>query len=130
MKYGAICLEKYELMFHSLENQYSDTYLRSFHYIYIYIYRERERERERESGNLQPATDNYTMNLAFQQTKYWGLLFLHIGNMVVKFLPGPSIIKVDLTSINECLPNYLIFIPYFQYARIATLNTLPTGKLP
>ena len=38
------------------------------------------------------------MDLAFQQTKYWGLLFLHIGNTVVKFLPGPLIIEVNFTQ--------------------------------
>ena len=120
------------------------------------------------------------MDLAFQQTKYWGLLFLHIGNTVCKFLPDhrlskfiilytllvsysrvfnlPSFTLIGcfilvatstrnvrcpkksligiknpysgyLTRINKRLPNYLI-IPYFQYARIATLNTLFAGKLP
>ena len=61
------------------------------------------------SGNLQPATNNYTMDLAFQQTKYWWLLFLHIRNTVVKFLPGLSIIEVYFTCINERLQNYLIY---------------------
>ena len=95
VKFGTICLEKHQLMICSLENRYSDTYLRPFHSIW--------------SGNLQPATNNYTMDLAFQQTKYWWLEFLHIGNIVVKFLPGPSIIKVYFTCINENLPNYLIY---------------------
>ena len=76
VKFGTICLEKHQVMFCSLENRYSDTYLRPFYSIW--------------SGNLQPATNNYTMDLAFQQTKYWWLLFLHIGNTVVKFLPGLS----------------------------------------
>ena len=49
------------------------------------------------------------MDLVFQQTKYWGLLFLHIGNTVVKFLPGPSIIEVYFACLNERLPNYLIY---------------------
>ena len=49
------------------------------------------------------------MDLAFQQTKYRGLLFLHIGNTVVKFLPGPSIIEVYFKCFNERLPNYLIY---------------------
>ena len=95
MKFGTICLEKHPLIFYSLENRYSDTYLRNFHSIW--------------SGNLQSATNNYTIDLAFQQIKYWRLLFLHIGNTVVKFLPGPSIIEVYFTCINERLPNYLIY---------------------
>ena len=53
------------------------------------------------------------MDLAFQQTKYRGLLFsrlsLHIGNKLVKFLPGPSIIEVYFTCFNERLPNYLLY---------------------
>ena len=49
------------------------------------------------------------MDLAFQQTKYRGLLFLHIGNTVIKFLPRPSIIEVYFTCFNERLPNYLIY---------------------
>ena len=49
------------------------------------------------------------MDLAFQQTKYWGLLFLHIGNTVVKFLHGPSIIEVYFTCFNEHISNYLIY---------------------
>ena len=95
VKFGTICLEKHQLMFCSVENWYSDTYLRPFYSTW--------------SGNLQPAINNYTMDLAFQQTKYWWLLFLHIGNTVVKFLPGPSIIEVYFTCINERLPNCLIY---------------------
>ena len=49
------------------------------------------------------------MDLAFQQTKYRGLLLLHIGNTVVKFLPGLSIIEVYFTCFNERLPNCLIY---------------------
>ena len=97
MKYGTSCLEKHHAANVLLvgESVFGHIYLRSFHYI--------------QSGSLQPATNNYTMDLAFQQTKYWGLLFLHIGNMVVKFLPGPSIIEVYFACFNECLPNYLIY---------------------
>ena len=58
VKYGTICLEKHQLMFSLLENQYSDMCLQS-----LWI------------GNLQPATNNYTIDLegimvAFRQTKY------------------------------------------------------------
>ena len=72
VKYGTICLEKHELMFSLLENQYSDMCLRSFHSI---------------EWQLQPSTNNYTIDLegikvAFRQTKYWGLPLLHIGNTV------------------------------------------------
>ena len=61
VKFGTICLEKNQLMFCSLENRYSDTYLRPFHSIW--------------SGNLQPATNNYTMDLAFQQRKHRAATF-------------------------------------------------------
>ena len=46
VKYDTICLEKHELMFSLLENQYSDMCLRSFHSI---------------EWQLQPATSNYTL---------------------------------------------------------------------
>ena len=60
VKYGMICLEKHELMFSVLENQYSDMCLRSFHSI---------------EWQLRPATNNYTIDLegikvAFWQAKY------------------------------------------------------------
>ena len=69
------------------------------------------------------------MDLAFQQTKYWGLLFLHIGNTVVNFLPGPSIIEVYFACFNQRLPNYLIY-RFFKYVIMVTLNTLSAGKVP
>ena len=60
VKYGTICLEKHELMFSLLENEYSDMCLRSFYSI---------------EWQLQPATNNYTIDLegikvAFRQAKY------------------------------------------------------------
>ena len=48
MKYGMICLEKHELMFSVLENQYPDTCLWSFRSI---------------EWQLRPATNNYTTDL-------------------------------------------------------------------